>query len=245
MLSYKRLTVGHDYILGVEIVMRVVKKPEIRKAEILDAARTLFMTEGYENTSIEKIIGVLKIAKGTFYYYFKSKEELLDTLVDDMTNSIMTSIYACVENSELNAIEKFNKIFVLARNIKAENIELLLPLIKILYKSNNVMMRYKMFESNTKLVSPVFSKVINQGNIEGVFNVEFVDETANLIMVIGNSFSEKTAELLLADIDRDEKVERIERELEAYESIIARMLGVINGSISIVDKNIVSVFVKS
>jgi len=225
--------------------MRVVKKPEIRKAEILDAARTLFMTEGYENTSIEKIIGVLKIAKGTFYYYFKSKEELLDTLVDDMTNSIMTSIYACVENSELNAIEKFNKIFVLARNIKAENIELLLPLIKILYKSNNVMMRYKMFESNTKLVSPVFSKVINQGNIEGVFNVEFVDETANLIMVIGNSFSEKTAELLLADIDRDEKVERIERELEAYESIIARMLGVINGSISIVDKNIVSVFVKS
>jgi len=202
------------------------------------------MIIGYEDTSVEKIIKANKIAKGTFYHYFKSKEDLLDALVLEMSDMIMDKLYECVDNIFFSAVEKLNKIFVLSRNIKAENMDLLLPLIRILYKSNNVLMRYKMFDSNMKLVVPLLVKTIMQGNSEGVFNVEYIEETANLIMVIGNSFSEKIAELLLADIAKEKKILKIERELKAYEQAISRMLGAENGIISIVDKNIVSIFVK-
>jgi len=49
---------------------RVVKKPDVRKNEILDAAQDFFFRKGYESTTIQDILDKLSIAKGTFYYYF-------------------------------------------------------------------------------------------------------------------------------------------------------------------------------
>lgn len=53
-------------------------KPEAeRRKDFLDAAQDLFLREGYEATSVEQITQAAGIAKGTFYLYFGSKEELL------------------------------------------------------------------------------------------------------------------------------------------------------------------------
>jgi AcrR family transcriptional regulator len=62
--------------------MRIVKEHEERKSEILDAAEQLFAARGYEAATVNDILGAVKIAKGTFYYYFKSKEEVLDTFIE-------------------------------------------------------------------------------------------------------------------------------------------------------------------
>ena len=56
--------------------MRISKSPEERKKEILDVAEELFTTKGYAETTINDILRKIGIAKGTFYYYFKSKEDL-------------------------------------------------------------------------------------------------------------------------------------------------------------------------
>ena len=61
--------------------MRISKKPEERKNEILDNAEKLFGTKGYSKTTINDILLAVGIAKGTFYYYFKSKEEVMDAIV--------------------------------------------------------------------------------------------------------------------------------------------------------------------
>jgi AcrR family transcriptional regulator len=50
------------------------------KQEILDAARDLFVGEGYENVSMRKIAEKVDYAPGTIYLYFKDKTEILDTL---------------------------------------------------------------------------------------------------------------------------------------------------------------------
>lgn len=53
-------------------------KPEAeRREDFLDAAQDLFLGEGYEATSVERITRAAGVAKGTFYLYFRSKEELL------------------------------------------------------------------------------------------------------------------------------------------------------------------------
>ena len=67
---------------------RITKEYYERKNEILDAAQELFLTQGYEKTSVDNIIKKVGVAKGTFYYYFKSKEDLLDKLVKRMTDKI-------------------------------------------------------------------------------------------------------------------------------------------------------------
>ena len=50
------------------------------RQEILDAARDLFVREGYDSVSMRKIAEKIEYAPGTIYLYFKDKAEILDTL---------------------------------------------------------------------------------------------------------------------------------------------------------------------
>ena len=61
---------------------RIVKEADERRNEILDAAETLFTEKGYSKTTIIDILNQVGIAKGTFYYYFKSKEEVMDAIIE-------------------------------------------------------------------------------------------------------------------------------------------------------------------
>ena len=62
------------------------EKGERRRRELLRIAYRLFIEKGYENTSIDEIIAAAGIAKGTYYYYFPSKEATLEAVVDMMMN---------------------------------------------------------------------------------------------------------------------------------------------------------------
>ena len=57
------------------------KEAEERKKEILDIAEELFTTKGYDNTSTTDILERVGIARGTLYYHFKSKEEILSVKI--------------------------------------------------------------------------------------------------------------------------------------------------------------------
>ena len=52
--------------------MKTVKDAELRRQEILMTARELFIKKGYDKTSVNDILKVVDIAKGTFYYYFSA-----------------------------------------------------------------------------------------------------------------------------------------------------------------------------
>jgi AcrR family transcriptional regulator len=52
------------------------RKKELRRQSLVDAARILFATNGYAGTTIDDIVAKADVAKVTFYYYFKSKEEI-------------------------------------------------------------------------------------------------------------------------------------------------------------------------
>ena len=52
---------------------------------ILEAARRVFARIGYEATTVRDIIRETELAAGTFYNYFKSKEEVFEALADEST----------------------------------------------------------------------------------------------------------------------------------------------------------------
>ena len=79
MLLCDRQTVGLQRGDGN---MRIVKEATERKNEILDAAAVLFMKKGFDNTSTNDILEAVGIARGTLYHHFKSKEEVMDALID-------------------------------------------------------------------------------------------------------------------------------------------------------------------
>ena len=89
---------------------RIIKDPDVRRLEIIGAARRLFEKHGYESTTVEAIIKESGIAKGTFYYYFKSKKEILDALVDQITFEMEAHFKSIIEQDRLNAVQKLKQM---------------------------------------------------------------------------------------------------------------------------------------
>jgi AcrR family transcriptional regulator len=60
---------------------RITKDPEVRRNELMDVAERLFAEKGYDHTSPSDIIREAGVAQGTFYYYFKSKDDLVRAVI--------------------------------------------------------------------------------------------------------------------------------------------------------------------
>lgn len=216
---------------------RITKEYHVRKNELLDTAQELFFTKGYKQTSIESIIKKIGVAKGTFYYYFKSKEDLMDKLVKRMTNQILSEVKKITERTDLNALAKLNRAYITARNVKLENIDLIKLYLKVLYKDENIILRHKIYMSNIDLLVPEFAKIISQGVKEKIFNTLFPDEAAKLIFELAYIFSERIPKLIFGSDKNSKNLNEVEKELRVYEDAIERIIGAEKGTVNIVNRS--------
>nr|WP_278434433.1 TetR/AcrR family transcriptional regulator [Brucella anthropi] len=53
------------------------KPAEIRRDELMAAAEALFLEKGFAATSVDEIVRLADVAKGTFYLHFRSKDDIL------------------------------------------------------------------------------------------------------------------------------------------------------------------------
>ncbi len=65
---------------------------ELRQRQILDAARRVFSTRGYERASVTNLIREAGVARGTFYLYFESKEAVFSALVTELLRDLQSSV---------------------------------------------------------------------------------------------------------------------------------------------------------
>jgi TetR/AcrR family transcriptional regulator, cholesterol catabolism regulator len=72
------------------------KKSEISRAQIVDAAALLFRDQGYAATTIRQIAGSIGMQAGSVYYYFNSKDEILNEILLVGERSVMAAMRAHV-----------------------------------------------------------------------------------------------------------------------------------------------------
>jgi AcrR family transcriptional regulator len=221
---------------------RVVKEHEVRKNEILDTAYALIYRVGYEQTTIEAIIGEMGIAKGTFYYYFKSKLDLLDSLVERMTDRIVEKSWAAIESNE-NALQKFRDLFEIGGAVKLEHREMLMPALKYLFSDENLIARHRTMKKAIEKLAPVYAAIIRQGVSEGVFDTPYPDDVVELILGMGYAFGELTAKLMFELDKKPGNIEILERKLRMYEHTMERILGAEEGSLKLYDWRLIERFV--
>ena len=78
-----------------------------KKEQILEAAMSLILKNGYSHTSVEDITNSIGIAKGSFYTYFKSKNLLLRTIIEEQIESIIEQ-----QESQLKEGKDFDEILL-------------------------------------------------------------------------------------------------------------------------------------
>jgi len=222
-------------------IMRVVKEYTVRKNEILDTARKLFYSTGYDRTTVDAIINEAGIAKGTFYYYFKSKLDLLDSLVDRMVYQMMTAVRPIIE-AETDSIEKLRGLFNTIGTIKLKNMELVFQVANVLYRDENLITRYKMNIKFLEKFGSLFSRIVRQGVREGTFNTPFPDDAGELIIQLGTCMGENISRLLL-ELDKKPSSRKIlEAKIKMYENTIERIVGAEEGSLKLFDTNMLNTF---
>ena len=89
--------------------MRVVKKPEERKAEMVAAAAKLFAQQGFVRTSVSEIVSAVDVAKGLFYYYFTTKDDMVKAVVEGYC-SYLGTLAEQIADGEGTAREKFARL---------------------------------------------------------------------------------------------------------------------------------------
>ena len=225
-------------------MVRVSKDYDERLNELLDVGQQLFFQKGYELTSVNDIIEKVGVAKGTFYHYFSSKDDLLDKIVNRWSRTTLDRVSKLVERQDINALEKLSQFFITIRDYKVENLELIKMLMKVMYRDENLLMRHKMLQQSLRLLTPEFVKVIKQGIEEGHFNPADEIETAELIFSMSLNLSESTVKLLLEAEKKPENLDKIERRLKVYERSVERILGAPEGSFSVVERRILEMYLK-
>lgn len=74
------------------LFMKPLKKSEQRRINLINAARELFFTKGFTNTSIYDIAERVGVTQGLFYYYFETKEEIFDVILTTISENFVQQV---------------------------------------------------------------------------------------------------------------------------------------------------------
>ncbi len=202
--------------------------------EILDVARQLVYTKGYDAMSIQDILDALKISKGAFYHYFDSKQALLDGMINRMLDEAELVMRPIV-NADLPALEKFRRYFDTGGRWKTAQKALMIGILRAWRADSNSLMRHKQESAAMKRIAPMLAQIIHQGIAEGVFTTQYPEQFGNMILGISRGFEDTISDLLLADKPPPDALEQLTAVMGAYSDSMERLLGAPPGSLPVGD----------
>ena len=157
----------------------VKKQPEQWKKEILDAAKELFLSKGYEETAITDIMELAGGAKGMFYRFFRSKEEVMHALGDRMflENNPFETVRG---RSDLNGLQKIREVLAFDRADR-EREEISAQAIPLL-KDPRILA--PAVAAHRRVLTPLWLELIEEGRRDGSIRTEYAKELSELLPLV-------------------------------------------------------------
>ena len=81
------------------------------KARILEVGGEIAHQKGYHNTGIQEVLNAAGVPKGSFYFYFKNKEDFGLQLIDHYTDSICDKVDEYLGDPGTSPIQKLRNSF--------------------------------------------------------------------------------------------------------------------------------------
>lgn len=163
--------------------MRIVKEAAERRNEILDVAERLFCTKGYDNTSTNDILAEIGIARGTLYYHFKSKEDILDAMIARLLDETIRKAEKIALDESMPVLERLTKT-VLASNVDTKTGDMILEQV---HKPQNALMHDKMQEILISRLVPLFVKIVEDGMAQDLMYTEYPRDTMEMLLMYANT----------------------------------------------------------
>ncbi|MCG8502240.1 MAG: TetR/AcrR family transcriptional regulator [Firmicutes bacterium] len=209
--------------------MWVSKDSETRKKEFLETAIALFIKKGYDVTSINDILKRINITKGSFYYHFQSKEDLVNQVVELFLADIY-SITKTITSSSLGALEKLEAVYLEVANYRRENKKIYRDLYELLKKDGNHYIHSLYMQRVNVVYSGIIGDILRQGVEENVFEITDVEKTTEVFLLLMNLFKSKLSTYYYAASDVNQK-DVIDIK-QFYQQMLEKILGAEEGTLS-------------
>lgn len=193
---------------------RISKEPDIRRQELMDIGFELYIKNGIGGFSIKDVVNQAGVATGLFYYYFKSKENFVDELLNDFIAKNIEIIQQILTSDELPVIQKMKN----ALDIFWTFTEKLAPYKDV--SSFHTEQHYQLEQKLFMQLRPLIQQVIEDGVKIGVFHIDNLSLTSGFILYGLSSIAhseidltlntkKETINLILTTLRYDQKGEKI------------------------------------
>ena len=189
-----------------------MKKGERRKQDLLNIAYRMFIEKGYENTSVDDIIIEAGIAKGTYYYYFESKEATLEAVIEMMIEKAENIAKAAL----MNPVPIPQKLASVVYAFQPNKDEIVIT--DVLERKENIVMHDKIGKKIVEVAVPILSDIVREGIAQGIFACTNVEERVKMLLIMSQNMFDYGA---YSNKDIEVYVDMLEKSLGAKEGTMS------------------------
>lgn len=214
---------------------RVVKHPDIRRAELLDRAAELFVRHGYDNVSLNDLIADAGVSKGAFYHWFPSKDALITALAERSAREVFVGLEGAVAGSGGDALARLNALLEAGFDVKMSmGVPEQLAAMVSLLRPDNAHLYGRIVAAEEALFRPLLTRLIADGVAEDVFDTFDPEGVADMIYGLAASTNTKTLEVLQArdESARERAIDCLTTRFRLHGLAIDRILSLPDGSIT-------------
>ena len=188
----------------------MAKTKEERRNEIIETAGKLFEEKGYEQTQVQDIVNEIGVAKGLFYYYFKSKDEVMEELADRYADAIIDAVNKLIDK-DIATFDKINRIFQIFIDSAEKKFGIFMGILNV----KNGITHERIFFNVWKKMVPLVTELILSGNDNGECNCSdpnFITE-----FLVSGLFN------IMNQISPDEKIDYLKEKLPTIKTMILKL----------------------
>jgi len=188
----------------------MAKTKEERRNEIIETAGRLFEEKGYEQTQVQDIVNEIGVAKGLFYYYFKSKDEVMEELADRYADAIIDAVNKLIDK-DISTFDRINRIFQIFIDSAEKKFGIFMGILNV----KNGITHERIFFNVGKKMVPLVTELILSGNDNGECNCsdpKFITE-----FLVSGLFN------IMNQISPDEKIDYLKEKLPTIKTMILKL----------------------
>lgn len=193
-----------------------MKKGERRKQDLLNIAYRMFIEKGYENASVDDIIIEAGIAKGTYYYYFESKEATLEAVIEMMIEKAENIAKAAL----MKPVPIPQKLASVVYAFQPNKDEIVIT--DVLERKENIVMHDKIGKKIVEVAVPILSDIVREGIAQGIFACTNVEERVKMLLIMSQNMFDYGA--------------YSNKDIEVYVDMLEKSLGAKEGTMSFISE---------
>jgi len=208
----------------------------LRRDEFVDVALRLMQTKGWDATSIADVLAETGASKGAFYHYFSSKADLLEAIIERISDAAIASLHPAIDAPDLSSLQRFELVFGGIARWKSERTELVMALIETWTADDNAIVREKSRKNVVGRMVPLLASIIAQGQAEGRFAGLDPEATGRVLVALMLGANETATDLYFGRQAGVVSFETVECRLAAFQQAFERVLDLPSGSLVLVDR---------